>query len=292
MLRLCTVLALALAVGLALSLEVPTSASQDKPIVNAVGMKFARIPAGKFLMGSPATEEHRGSDETLHEVVITREFQLGVHEVTQEQYKTVMGTNPSFFCKEGKGKERIAGKQTTGDHPVESVSWLQAVEFCKKLGEMKKELEEKRTYRLPTEAEWEYACRAGTKQAFHYGNSLDSYKANFNGLIYASYGVPKAGPFFRCPVKIGDYDPNAFGLFDMHGNVQEWCADWYGPYDPDAKEDPQGPKEGTERVLRGGGWPHSGKSLRSAVRNHLSPGEATYSAGFRVVVMIEKKEKV
>ena len=290
MLRLCTVLALGLAVGLVFSLGASSSASQDKPVVNCVGMKFARVPAGRFMMGSPETEPYRDSDETRHEVVITRDFQLGVHEVTQEQYKTVMGKNPSFFSKDGAGKERVAGKPTTGDHPVESASWLQAVEFCTKLGAMKQETDEMRTYRLPTEAEWEHACRAGSQSAFHYGSDLDSYKANFNGLIYASYGRPKAGPFFRSPVKIGDYDPNAFGLFDMHGNVQEWCADWYAAYADNPKEDPQGPKEGTERVLRGGGWPHSGKALRAAVRNHLPPGDAVYSAGFRVVVMVAKKQ--
>jgi formylglycine-generating enzyme required for sulfatase activity len=269
---------------LALSL---TATAQEKKIINSVGMKFVLILDGTFTMGSPETEVGRGSDESQHEVTITRPFYLGVYEVTQGQYERVMGKNPSFFAPTGGGKQRL-GKKATDDHPVENVSWNDAVAFCKKLGERSDEQAAGHTYRLPTEAEWEYACRAGTTTPFHYGSDLDSYKANFNGLIYAAYGKAGAGPFFRCTVKVGDYQPNAWGLYDTHGNVQEWCADWYAAdyyYAKSPKADPPGPATGAERVLRGGGWPNSGKAVRSAVRNKLPPDEKHYSAGFRVVLV-------
>ncbi len=245
---------------------------------NSLGMKFALIPAGKFTMGSPTSEKGRGDDEPQHEVTIGRPFYLGVYEVTQGQYQKVMGNNPSFFSAAGAGQQRVKGKDTA-DYPVDSVTWLEAAAFCAKLSELP--AEKGRRYRLPTEAEWEYACRAGTKTVFHYGNDLNAYKANFCGLIYAAYGNGGAGPFLRATTLVGNFEPNAFGLYDMHGNVQEWCQDWYAA---DPKEDPQGPKAGTERVLRGGGWPHSGKSVRSAVRGKLPPDERAYSVGFRVVM--------
>jgi formylglycine-generating enzyme required for sulfatase activity len=262
------------------------TADEPKVETNSVGMKFALVPAGKFLMGSPESERGRGDDERQHEVTITRPFNLGVHEVTQGQYAKVMGKNPSWFAPQGGGKQRVDGKNTA-DYPVDNVTWLDAVEFCKKLGSLTAEAEAGRSYRLPTEAEWEYACRAGTTTVFHYGDDLDAYKANFCGLVYAAYGKAGAGPFVRRTAAVGEYKPNAFGLYDMHGNVQEWCQDWYAvdAYPSEPQTDPVGPPQGTERVLRGGGWPHSGKSVRSAVRNKLAPDESHYSAGLRVVLM-------
>ncbi len=251
-----------------------------KDIKNSIDMKLARIPAGTYRMGSPKEEFYRNEDETQHEVVITKPFYMGVFEVTQGQYEKVMGKNPSFFSATGGGKQRVEGRNPA-EHPVEKVSWLDAVEFCKKLSE-----KEKKTYRLPTEAEWEYACRAGTKTVFHAGNDFNSNLANINGLVYSSYGKEEAGPFWRCTVKVGDYKANTFGLFDMHGNVQEWCSDWYAAnyYTKSSKENPQGPVEGTERVLRGGGWPSSAKACRSAMRNQLAPDKSSWTSGFRVVL--------
>jgi formylglycine-generating enzyme required for sulfatase activity len=268
-----------LLIGGALSAD----AGSSKTIANSLGMKFVLIPAGTFVMGSPETEKGRHDDEPQHEVTITRPFYLGVHEVTQEQFEKVMGRNPSSFSSHGSNKQRVAGK-SSADYPVDNVTWLDAVAFCEKLGALEKK---KRRYRLPSEAEWEYACRAGSKSVFHLGDNLDAYKANFCGLIYAAYGNGGAGPFLRSTTSVGQYEPNAFGLYDMHGNVQEWCRDWYAAaYYPTApKEDPQGPLAGAERVLRGGGWAHTGNSVRSAVRNKLAPNKTHYSAGFRVVLM-------
>jgi formylglycine-generating enzyme required for sulfatase activity len=251
-----------------------------KEIKNFIGMTLARIPSGTFIMGSPADEKHRQADEAQHEVAITKPFYLGVFEVTQGQYTKIMGNNPSHFSASGGGKQQVQERDTSG-YPVERVSWVDAVEFCKKLS-----AKEDKTYRLPTEAEWEYACRAGTKSVFHAGNDFHSYLANINGLSYSSYGKETSGPFYRCTVKVGEYKRNDFGLYDMHGNVQEWCADWYADdyYKKSPKNDPAGPAEGTERVLRGGGWPSSAKACRSAARNHLAPTEKTYTIGFRVVL--------
>lgn len=250
---------------------------------NTIGMKFVLIPAGTFLMGSPEKEVYRNKDEAQHEVTITKPFYLGVHEVTQGQYAKIMGDNPSFFSADGGGKQRVKNRDTS-NHPVERVSWLDAVEFCKKLGN-----KEGKMYRLPSEAEWEYACRAGTQTVFNVGHDFNSTLANINGLSYSSYGAEKAGPFWRSTVTVGDYKANAFGLYDMHGNVQEWCQDWYNAdyYATSPKEDPPGPKEGTERVLRGGAWPSSAKACRSAARNHLPPDDRTYTCGLRVVLEVK-----
>jgi formylglycine-generating enzyme required for sulfatase activity len=255
----------------------------DVEVTNSINMRFVRIPAGTFVMGSPDDERDRGADETAREVEIGRPFYLGAFEVTQAQYEKVAGKNPSFFAKGGGGQERVANSDTS-KHPVDNVSWHDAVAFCKKLGDLPAEKAAGRTYRLPTEAEWEYACRAGTKTATHYGDQMDANQANFNGL--SPYRTTTGGPFFRRTTRVGEYRPNAFGLYDMHGNVQEWCADWYAAdyYARSPKADPPGPANGTERVLRGGAWPHSGKACRSAVRNKQSPETASYSFGFRVVL--------
>jgi formylglycine-generating enzyme required for sulfatase activity len=246
-------------------------------------MKFVLLPAGKFTMGSPEKELHRNSDEPEHEVAITKAFYLGVFEVTQGQYEKIMEANPSHFSAKGGGKEQVKERDTSS-YAAERVSWKDAVEFCKKLS-----AKEKKTYRLPTEAEWEYACRAGTKTVFHTGNDFNSTLANINGLSYSSYGKEVGGPFYRCTVTGGEYPGNAFGLFDMHGNVQEWCSDWYAAdyYKKSPKDDPTGPAEGKERVLRGGAWPSSAKACRSAARNKLPPDEKTYTTGFRVVLELK-----
>ncbi|MBI2808321.1 MAG: formylglycine-generating enzyme family protein [Planctomycetes bacterium] len=262
----------------------PKDGKKDEDeITNSVDMVFVRIPKGKFLMGSPQSEAQRMPDEFQHEVAITRPFWLGAYEVTQRQYELVMGTNPSYFSATGGGKARFARKDTS-EYPVERVSWNDALAFCKKLS-----TKEKKTYRLPTEAEWEYACRAGSTTPFHSGKTFTSVLANINGLKYASYGTAEAGPFHRNPVPIGEYKPNAFNLCDMHGNVQEWCADWHGLeyYKISPKGDPQGPDKGTERVVRGGAWASSAKTCRSAARHRLAPDERNYSTGFRVVMEIK-----
>ena len=259
-------------------------AGSRKEVVNSLDMKFALIPKGQFIMGSPRTEKQRGDDEDEHEVALTQPYYMGIHEVTQAQYERIMGVNPSCFTPTGAGKAKVRGKETT-QSPVEMVTWHQAVEFCKKLGAAAAEKKAGHTYRLPTEAEWEYACRAGTKTPLHYGEVVDSYSANFNGL--SPYGHGRGGPFLRTTARVGDYPANAFGLFDMHGNVMEWCSDWYAAdyYQKSPKQDPMGPASGTEKVTRGGAWSNSGKACRSAVRTKMAPDDSHYGLGFRVVLM-------
>ena len=182
-----------------------TPASLPKTLVNSVGMKFALIPAGAFLMGSPSEEKRRSKDEEQHEVEITKTFYLGVFEVTQQQWRAVMGSNPSSFNPDGVGGD-------TQDFPVESVSWPDVQSFLERLAAREEEKKGGRKYRLPTEAEWEYACRGGASdyQVFHYGNSLSSAQANFNGN-YPYEAAP--GPYLERPSKAGSYEPNGFGLY-------------------------------------------------------------------------------
>ena len=171
-------------------------------------------------MGSPANEPERSDDETQHRVTLTKGFYLGVHQVTQAQWQAVMGNNPSHF----KGDSNL---------PVENVSWDDCVAFCEALGK-----KDGKTYRLPTEAEWEYACRAGTTTPFHFGDTISVNQANYDGNY--TYGNGKKGVYRQKTTPVGSFPANAWGLFDMHGNVWEWCADWYGPYPEEELKDPQG----------------------------------------------------
>jgi formylglycine-generating enzyme required for sulfatase activity len=277
--------------------------ADDPVITNSIGMKLALIPAGKFLMGSPPDEAERNEGEVQHAVTITKPFYLGVYEVTQREYHQVMGNQPPpppvarahFEAARGGGP----------DHPMENVRWTQAVDFCQQLSERPEEKQARRRYRLPTEAEWEYACRAGTTTAFHYGQALSAKQANFNGSF--PYGGAETGPYLRQTTKVGSYAPNAFGLYDMHGNVWEWCSDWYDPeyYRHSPKEDPQGPPKGivptgykdTDTpgyglfylVIRGGCWIDEARACRSAHRFRAMPNEPYRLIGLRVVCEVEAK---
>jgi formylglycine-generating enzyme required for sulfatase activity len=221
-------------------------------------MKRVLIPSGKFMMGSPKDEKDREDSEgPQREVTISKPFYMGVYAVTQEQYEQVMGKNPSNF----KGAE----------NPVENVSWNDAAEFCKKLSQ-----KTGTSVRLPTEAEWEYACRAGSKTRFSYGDDNDY--ANLGD--YAWYGQNSDNKTHP----VGQKKPNAFGLYDMHGNVWEWCSDWYGAYEDKAQTDPTGPASGSARVLRGGGWIYDPQVCRSAYRARGDPDNRGSVFGFRVVL--------
>jgi formylglycine-generating enzyme required for sulfatase activity len=237
-------------------------------LTNSVGMELAWIPPGTFLMGSPRDEVNRGDDEEQHEVTITRAFYIGVHEVTQGQYEKVIGKNPAAF-KEGNGGG--------ANHPVDSVSWHDAEDFCKRLSELPAEKAAGRNYRLPTEAEWEYACRAGTTTPYNDGDP-----ARRRMLVTRS--------FFGETAAVGSQKSNRFGLYDMHGNVQEWCADWYGPYPTGRQVDPTGPATGTGRVIRGG-WHEDGRNeVGSAERAELAPVFPIDDMGFRVVCNLTARE--
>jgi formylglycine-generating enzyme required for sulfatase activity len=269
--------------------EVVRAQQGDKLLTNSIGMKLALIPAGKFMMGSPPTEAERDPEEAQHEVTITRPFYLGVYEVTQDEYARLMGKNPSLFNSDRGGSL---------EHPVEQVRQKEAIEFCKRLSDRPEEKKAGRVYRLPTEAEWEYACRAGTKTAFSYGDALSSTQANFNGT-YPYGGAPK-GPNLQKTAKVGSYAPNAWGLYDMHGNVAEWCTDWYDPgyYAKSPREDPRGPAAGVVStgfgkesfvVVRGGCWLDEGRGCRAAYRLRFQPVEAYRLVGFRVACDVAGK---
>jgi formylglycine-generating enzyme required for sulfatase activity len=261
------------------------------PFTNSIGMKFVFVEPGIFLMGSPPDEESRSHDEDQHEVEITRSFYVGAYEVTQEQYERVMGTNPSWFSSTGGGKDKVLGMNTR-QFPVEMVSWEDAVEFCRQLSERPEEKSKGRVYRLPTEAEWEYCCRGGplfkkTSMPFHFGNSLTSTQANFDGNW--PYGGTPKGPYLERTTEAGFYHPpNALGLYDLHGNVREWCADWYDAryYSRSPRQNPQGPKPQEHRVLRGGSWFNDSRYCRSAYRTFNAPGARSDHIGFRVVLII------
>jgi formylglycine-generating enzyme required for sulfatase activity len=234
---------------------------------NSAGMEFVYIPPGRFLMGSPADEAGRDNDEgPQRTVTIRRAFYLGRHEVTQGQFQAVMGVNPSFF----KGDTR---------RPVELVEWFDAATFCKKLT-----ARDGRVHRLPTEAEWEYACRAGTATPFAFGKTLRTARANFDGTRFNGAGEP--GVFRRSPWPVGRFAPNPWGLYDMHGNVWEWCLDWYDDKHYSAQApgfDPRGPTAGWGRVMRGGAWNRFARGCRSADRGHTWPGNKLITLGFRVL---------
>jgi formylglycine-generating enzyme required for sulfatase activity len=261
------------------------------PLVNSIGMKLVVIPAGKFLMGSPASEVGRYDDEEQHEVRITREFLLGAHEVTQAEYEKVMGKNPSWFSPLGKGKDRLKGVDP-GRLPVEQVSWRDAALFCKKLSALPAEKKAGRVYRLPTEAEWEFACRTGNTAAepgpFHVGATLSSLQANFNGNY--PYGKAAKGPYRGAPTTVGSFPASRLGLFDMHGNVWEWQSDWYDAdyYRHSPASDPPGPARGDFKVLRGGSWFHAGHVCRTAKRFWAGPDTRTKYAGFRVACSVKR----
>jgi formylglycine-generating enzyme required for sulfatase activity len=274
----------------------------EKEILNSIGMKLVRIPPGTFLMGSPENEKDREpfdkDAETQHEVQITRPFWLGVHEVTQEQFKEIMGYNPSYFSSDGEGKPGVkypaepgGGKarapEDTSAFPVENVSWQEARDFCARLSNRWEEQRQGRKYRLPTEAEWEYACRGGSPsyRVFHFGNSLSSKQAAFNGKH--PYGGADKGEYLARTCKVGSYKENGFGLYDMHGNVWEWCNDWYDDryYAHSPRRDPTGPSRGLLRVVRGGTWYFNGHICRSACRFFAAPASRDFSLGFRVALV-------
>ena len=230
--------------------------------VNGVPLEMVLVPNGNFLMGSPETEGPN-NERPQHEVAITA-FYIGKYEVTQGQYKALMGLDPSEF---------------DGDNlPVENVTWKDAKEFCVRLSRLTR-----REYRLPSESEWEYACRAGTNSIFAFGNSLSSKQANFDGRV--PYNAP-AGVYRNHTTPVGSYQPNAFGLFDMHGNVWEWCEDVYHKNYSGAPTDGTAWEEGAgERVIRGGSWISNGAGLRSALRDKMPEDDRFAAAGFRVAAV-------
>ncbi|MBX3437943.1 MAG: formylglycine-generating enzyme family protein [Planctomycetaceae bacterium] len=237
-----------------------------EPVVNSIGMVLVPIPTGRFVMGDVTPQnEDASAGEIQRTVHITRPFSLGIHEVTQEQYARVTGKDPSYF------------KGTT--HPVDSVSWREAVYFCRLLSDLPAEKAAGRSYRLPTEAEWEYACRAGSTSPFSCGSMPECPEDS--GWI-AGNSESRTHP-------VGAKSPNPWGLYDMHGNVWEWCQDWYAELpDPtdEPVDDPRGPPAGEGHVVRGGAFTNPADSVRSTTRYAAGPDFRLFSNGFRVVMVL------
>jgi formylglycine-generating enzyme required for sulfatase activity len=232
-------------------------------------------------MGSPPDEAKRRDNEARHEVEITKPYCLGVYAVTQAQYRQVMGMRPSFFSPTGDGRDKVSGLNTD-DFPVENVSWEEAMDFCRIVSLLPAVRDKGWVVDLPTEEEWEYACRAGTETAFHYGNSLSSQQANFNGNN--PYGDAAKGPNLQRTTKVGSYEPNAWGLYDMHGNVFQWCKGWY---DKDYQNKDN--KDRSNHVARGGAWQLGAPGSRSASRQPVDPTVRASVLGFRVAVRVREK---
>jgi formylglycine-generating enzyme required for sulfatase activity len=258
--------------------------------VPGIEMKMRLVPAGTFTMGSPKEEADRREDEARHEVTITRPLYVGVYEVRQKEYYDIMlpgfdhaswqfwrgplHVGAAYNYRDWQGGE---GGKLRPNYPMECVTWHKAVEFCKKITAQEEKagrLPEGYVYRLPTEAEWEYACRAGSKTRFCFGDADGSL---------AEYAWCR-GTGGTHPV--AQKKPNAWGLYDMHGNVWEWCSDWLGTYAAGRAVDPQGTASGSQRVLRGGAWGDEPKYCRSAHRRSNVPDHRDHFDGFRVVVSV------
>lgn len=239
-----------------------TAAHAAEVFTNSIGMKFVYIKPGTFIMGSPTSEKGRKSDETQHKVTLTKGFYMQTTEVTQAQWRAIMSNNPAYF--------------NGDDRPVEQISWNDVQEFIVRLN--KKEGTDK--YRLPMEAEWEYACRAGGNRAFANGGITQTrckHDPNLNQIgWYCGNSGEKHHP-------VAQKRPNAWGLYDMHGNVREWCQDRYGAYPSNHVTDPKGVSQGSSRVNRGGGWSNYAKSCRSANRYAMLPDIGISGLGFRLV---------
>jgi sulfatase modifying factor 1 len=231
--------------------------------VKGVSQRCRWIAPGTFPMGSPPDEPSRSDDETLHEVTLSRGYWLADTACTQALWQAVMGENPSFF-------------QDDPAQPVEQVSWEVVHTFLDRLNALVPGLDAG----LPSEAQWEYACRAGTTAPFSFGRNITPEQVNYHGNY--PYAGAEKGLYRERTVAVGSLPPNPWGLYEMHGNVWEWCADWHGPYPDGSQIDPAGPPDGSWRVLRGGSWRDDARLCRSAFRSGYPPDEAYHNIGFRL----------
>lgn len=291
-----------------LSAILAASVGAAEPTENSLGMQLVRVPAGEFIMGSPATEIGRRQDEPQRRVRLTRAFEIGQCEVTRGQFRqfvaaTKYRTDVERGIRGGYGFDldrgalagpdrkyawHFTGFPQTDEHPVVNVTWHDAMAFCRWLS-----AEEHRVYRLPTEAEWEYACRGGSQTAFCNGDDWDRLIEVGNVVdqeakaVFADRRAVAGSDGYVFTAPVGRFQANAFGLHDMHGNVWEWTADWFGPPPTTDAVDPRGPETGQHKVIRGGDWYHDGSFARSAQRYPMHPTLYRRHAGFRVVREVE-----
>jgi formylglycine-generating enzyme required for sulfatase activity len=237
--------------------------------ISNVEYAFRWCPAGSFMMGSPESEEERWENETQHRVTLSNGFWMQETEITQEQWESITGNNPSKF----KGSPL----------PVERVSWIDCQGYVSKLNNV---VSSGYKFSLPTEAQWEYACRAGTSTPFNFGSVLNGNKANCAGNY--PYGTGTKGKYWEMTTTVGSYSANGWGVYDMHGNVWEWCRDWYGDYPSGNVTDPTGVNNGSHRVSRGGSWCSNARSCRSTYRNYYMPTFRDSNLGCRLVLISEK----
>jgi formylglycine-generating enzyme required for sulfatase activity/serine/threonine protein kinase len=273
-------------------------------ITNSIGMKLVLIPPGEFEMGSPKElieeelkahaadgywVERLPGEAPRHPVRLTKPFYLGACLVTQGEYEKVMGSNPSEFSATGKSKDKVAGRDTKR-FPVECVSWDDCVEFCRKLSDMPAEKAAGRTYRLPSEAQWEYACHAGSVGRYGFSSGRSGVPWEYEDKALSGYGWFDANSGGMTHA-VGGKPPSAWGSYDMHGNVWEWCQDWYdrGYYTNSPVDDPGGPPGGSYRVNRGGSWRDPAGYCRSAGRNSYEPGSRHMGLGFRACLVLPDK---
>jgi formylglycine-generating enzyme required for sulfatase activity len=229
---------------------------------NPIDIEWVQIPSGTFLMGSPLSEINRSDDEIQHQVTLSA-FKMSKNEITFAQYE--------LFCEKTGRQKTYDNGWGRGTRPVINVSWEDATAFAKWMG-----------CRLPTEAEWEYACRAGKTTPFNTGVNLTTNQANYNGNY--PYNINPKGNDLQKTMPVGSYSPNSWGLNDMHGNVWEWCSDWYGNYQSSSQTNPTGASSGSDRVYRGGSWSLNAQYCRSADRGGNVPSDRNSYLGFRLVV--------
>jgi formylglycine-generating enzyme required for sulfatase activity len=247
-----------------------TPKAGERMVLTIKGMAypFRWCPPGTFLMGSPENEPERESSETQHQVTLTHGFWMLEMPVSQPMWEGMMGFIPGAF----RGKNL----------PANCVSWDECQTFIQKLNDLKATPSGYR-FAMPTESQWEYACRAGTTTPFHFGSALNGDKANCTGRF--PYGISTLGKSLDMTSEPGVYPANAWGLYDMHGNVWEWCQDWSGDYPTNPVTDPAGPATGTQRVLRGGSWCSSAGVCRSAFRYSCDPSDSHWVVGFRLALI-------
>jgi len=306
--QLSGVMALACSLGLMATLgcnnqRVPAFSPDMDEYTNSLGMKFVRIDPGTFQMGSPEDEKGRRDFETMHEVELTEPYFMATHEVTQDQFEQIMGYNLSYFSASGGGAHKLKNEDTS-DHPVENITYDEAVEFCQKLNE--REAGAPFTYRMPTEAEWEYACRGGTTTPFYWGEEwqVRTHANTRSGTLYdeeveqweeEGREIPKNRqvPLLDRTEPVGTYPPNPWGLYDMSGNVWEFTSDWFDEdYEAYPRVDPRGPvsedgeagKEYFSKVIKGGGWNTLPEEARPAKRKSHVAQEKHSGVGFRIVL--------